>query len=345
MSEILILAVGCIGASLLEPPVADYDNKSKFRLQDRIALKFKKRLEGDLMRRLEHEETDVVEACYIMSCPFLSGIGNIPFVLPGQSNPLQIRPASPEGITRLIYSLGINRRPKLRRDCPPGDNRIWSTSNGRNITEMEMFRRMRIFWTCSVQNAFRSMGDRSSPVMADDEYDWDLPRFVPRQDGSYDSLIFCERESDAGSFTRINYGERKKDIVCLQANHFEDLDIIQVQVMLRLAFVVRTVSMKLVSTKSQGRSVLVTDVKRAVSALTSWYKQLPIKVTWEAQIKELQKARDTTNGSVSNSGKVSSSLMRNALKAFFVETLYHANVFNVWTSIDSFGTRVDLDLA
>jgi hypothetical protein len=343
LSELLILAVGCIGASLLELP----DNDFKFRLQDRLALRFQQMLDGDMSRRLELEGTDVVEACYIMSDPFLSVIGNSSSPTPREDF-LRIRPATTEGIIRLVFELGIHRQPTLRHSIPPNDLRIWQ-SNGQYITEREMFRRMRIFWTIFMHHSFRSMREFNAPLIANDAYDWDLPRYTARQDGSYDSVLFCQREQQnspqpgsSSSAGLHGYLEAKnKKVVCLQANHFQDFDIIQIQIMLRLAFVIRTVSLKFVSPRSQSRSILVTDIERAVSALTAWYQQLPSKITWETQSDALLRAVDSGQAVSS----LSAAAKRNALKAFFLETLYHANVLNVWHSVDRFGTRMDLDMA
>lgn len=356
LSELLLLAVGCIGAALLEPPIADFHSKAKFRLQDRLALQFQERLsKDDLLLRLQHEGTDVIEACYIMSDPTLTILGDdwpsrstiewetVSQLDRSQRDPLRLRPASHEGIVRLIFKMGINRRPRLRKDCPPGDNRLYE-SLGAHVTELETLRRLRIFWASFIQDSFRSMGERRNMLIGDDDYDLDLPRFVPRQDGFFTALLFYKSKRNKQDMEDLRQPSEVGTFdspasVHMQPARFARFDAIQFEVMLRLAFIVRTVSIKFVSPRSQGRGVLMSDVERAVSALSAWYQQLPNEVTWEVQSEPLLSALQE-----GKSGSSNATAMRNSLKALFVEVLYHTNVLAVWASVDSFGTRADVDI-
>lgn len=170
LSVLLMLAVGCVGAALLEPPIAEKGSKAKFRLQDRMALRFREVMnETDLVVRLKLEGTDVIEACYIMADPSLKILGDddsnntsakaidwdrvvrTPIASSSLLNPLQMSPSSTEAVVRLIFKMSINRRPKRRENCPLDDPRKW-VSGGVFLTEKEVFRRVRVFWSVSVGN-------------------------------------------------------------------------------------------------------------------------------------------------------------------------------------------------
>jgi hypothetical protein len=347
LSELLLLSVGCIGAALLEPPIADFDSKAKFRLQDRLALKFQEAInKHDLLLRLQHEGTDVVEACYIMSDPMLTVLGDdlpsrtsidwdaIRQMDKSQRDPLRLRPASHEGIIRLIMKMGLNQNPKPRKDVPPGDDRLWDC-DGIYINEREVFRRSRIFWSIFMQDTFRAMGERRNVLIGNDDYDMDLPRFIPDGDGWF-TAHFWHRTTDN---EKQIVDEPHKDIRRLKASKFAKFDAFQFEVMLRLNFIIRTVSVKFVSPRSRSKGVLVSDVERAVSALTAWYQQLPHEVTWECQSEPLLNALYAGRKGSSNA-----TAMRNSLRALFAECLYHANVLAVWGSVDTFGTRSDIDI-
>jgi hypothetical protein len=102
--------------------------------------------------------------------------------------------------------------------------------------------------------------------------------------------------------------------------------------MLRLAFVIRQVINKIISPRSQGKSVLASDAERTVGAMKTWYQQLPVAITWEAMSEVfIQQNTAKSKG--------------DALKSFFLEAVYHSQVYNIWSSIDEYGLRSELDLA
>lgn len=171
VSEILLLAVACIGAGLLEAPIAEAGSSAKFQLQERIAVRFQEHLRHDGWgdgRGIER--MDVIEAVYIMSDPQLAILDeDEPFAgwdAPADykdkfrrspRDPLRLSPTSHEAVVRLMFKLGINRRPKRRKDCPPGDDRVWEALDGSYVTEREVFRRVRIFWSSFCQDTFVSV--------------------------------------------------------------------------------------------------------------------------------------------------------------------------------------------
>ncbi|MCO5553701.1 hypothetical protein L7F22_007227 [Adiantum nelumboides] len=370
ISEILLLAVACIGAGLLEPPIAEVGSSAKFQLQERIALRFQEHLRHDGWGDdYSSERTDVIEAVYIMSDPQLAILDeDEPFAgwdVPADyrdkfkrspRDPLRLSPTSHEAVVRLMFKLGINRRPKRRKDCPPGDDRVWEALDGSYVSEREVFRRVRIFWSAFCQDTFRSFGQRRSPLINDDDYDQDLPRWLPRNDGDFNAYFFADA-------TREKTGQHGDDLAAfstefspftpsrfasadpspaswgIQVPRFSRFDAYQLETMLRMAFIVRAVSIRFVSPRSQGRGVLTSDVERAVFSFKAWRAQLPSEVTWEVQSAPLFVTKRM--GKHASSNMVA---MRNSLKTLFLESLYLGQVLGTWAAVDDFGLRIDVDV-
>lgn len=377
LSVLLILAVGCVGAALLEPPIAEKGSRAKFRLQDRMALRFREVLqEVDLLTRLRYEGTDVIEACYIMSDPSLKILGDddpsnsslhaidwekvmrTPLASQALHDPLRVSPSSAEAVVRLIFKLSINRQPRPRKDCPPGDKRTWISSSGAFIGEREVFRRIRIFWSAFMQDSFRSLGIRTPLQIGDDDYDLDLPRIVPRTDGFFTALIFQKHQPAASAEDKRSpldgyspYNQPRDDsgvgadpepaAFHTQPARFVRFDALHLEVMLRLAFIIRSVSIRFVSQRSQGRGVLYSDIERAVASLQAWWNQLPADVTWGLQSYPLLRAK---NDGTSIDEKKFAIPLRNSIKALFLETLYHANVLAICGAVRDYGIRFEVDL-
>ncbi|MCO5565591.1 hypothetical protein L7F22_019265 [Adiantum nelumboides] len=349
LSLLLILAVGCVGASLLEAPIAAPGSQAKFRLQDRMALRFQELLyEKELVTQLTDEGTDVIEACYIMSDPSLKILGDdpknaqfnwediirAPIASRALLDPLRTSPSSAEAVVRLIFTMGLNRRPKARKDCPADDPRKW-ISGGVFITEYECQRRMRIFWSTFMQDSFRSFAQRKMVKIGDDDYDLDLPRFVPRPDGQYLGTLI----HDENGTKEQPDSNTKPPVMTLAPSRFARFDALHLEVMLRLAFIIRTVTIRFVSPRAQGRGVLISDVEKATSSLQAWWSQRPSDVRWESQSEPL--SRSLHEGKIGSNNALA---LRSSIKTLFLELLYHGNVLGIWSSIKDYNIRFEVDL-
>lgn len=360
LSLLLILAVGCVGASLLESPIAAPGSQAKFRLQDRIALRFQELLyEKELVTQLTEDGTDVIEACYIMSDPSLKILGNdpknaqfnwediirAPIASRALLDPLRTSPSSAEAVVRLVFTMGLNRRPKARKDCPSDDPRKW-ISGGVFITEYECQRRMRIFWSAFMQDSFRSFNQRKMVKIGDDDYDLDLPRFVPRPDGQFLSSMIYEGQSEKANTEQAfkhtyntTNADTKTPFFALAPSRFARFDALHLEVMLRLAFIIRTVTIRFVSPRAQGRGVLISDVERAMASLQAWWSQRPSDVRWESQSEPL--SRSLHEGKIGSNNALA---LRSSIKTLFLELLYHGNVLVIWSSIMDYDIRFEVDL-
>lgn len=358
LSLLLILAVGCVGASLLEAPIAAPGSQAKFRLQDRMALRFQELLyEKDLVTQLTDDGTDVIEACYIMSDPSLKILGDdpknaqfnwediirAPIASRALLDPLRTSPSSAEAVVRLIFTMGLNRRPKARKDCPSDDPRKW-ISGGISITEYECQRRMRIFWSIFMQDSFRSFALRKMVKIGDDDYDLDLPRFVPRPDGQYLGTLIYERNNENATKEQILNRQKtesnmKSPAMTLAPSRFARFDALHLEVMLRLALIIRTVTIRFVSPRAQGRGVLISDVEKATSSLQAWWSQRPSDVRWESQSEPL--TRSLHEGKLGSNNALA---LRSSIKTLFLELLYHGNVLGIWSSIKDYDIRFEVDL-
>lgn len=144
---VLMLAVGCVGAGLLDE---DY-YEDKFKLQQRFALRFKEVVDEET--RQESPSLDVIEAVFIIADLQLDMIDNrdpldaqdLNHPASSLSSLLRLSPASHEAVVRLAIRLGINRRPAPTH----AGSDIWKTVTGQVISESEALRRVRIFWAVS----------------------------------------------------------------------------------------------------------------------------------------------------------------------------------------------------
>ncbi|PWN37873.1 uncharacterized protein FA14DRAFT_187923 [Meira miltonrushii] len=362
LSVLLILAVGCVGASFLEAPIAAPRSQAKFRLQDRIALRFQELLyEKELVTQLTNDGTDVIEACYIMSDPSLKVLGDdpknaqfnweeiirAPIASRALLDPLRTSPSSAEAVVRLVFTMGLNRRPKPRKDCPTDDPRKW-ISGGIFITEYECQRRMRIFWSTFMQDSFRSFSQRKMVKIGDNDYDLDLPRFVPRPDGQYLGTMIYDRTNENATkdqasndpyLKKASDSNAKAPAMTLAPSRFARFDALHLEVMLRLAFIIRTVTIRFVSPRAQGRGVLISDVEKATSSLQAWWSQRPSDVRWELQSEPL--SRSLHEGKIGSNNALA---LRSCIKTLFLELLYHGNVLGIWSSIKDYDIRFEVDL-
>lgn len=196
------------------------------------------------------------------------------------------------------------------------------------------------------------MGMRSSLLIGDDDYDLDLPRIIPRGDGFYTALLFYDSQREHDNDPLPHYSPYNEPLdkdslgpdprpaaIYLQPARFARFDALQLEVMLRLAFIIRTVSIRFVSQRAQGRGVLISDVERATASLNAWSDQLPDDVRWEAQSPPLLNGRKEGDSSTSQSVA-----LRNSIKTLFIETLFCGNVLTVWSSVKDFGVRFEVDL-
>lgn len=154
-STVLMLAVGCVGAGLLDED--HYEDKLK--LQQRFALRFKEVVDEET--RQETPSLDVIEAVFIITDLQLDMINNrdpldaqdLNHPASSLSSLLRLSPASHEAVVRLAIRQGINRRPA---PVHAGSD-IWKTVTGQVISESEALRRVRIFWAVSEDEHSRTL--------------------------------------------------------------------------------------------------------------------------------------------------------------------------------------------
>lgn len=353
LSILLILSVACVGASFLEPPICEPGSSAKFRLQNRLALRFQELYqEKELITHLKDEGSDIVEACYIIADAKLKVLGNeqtgmesdwnsiiqAPADSRSSLDPLRTNPSTSEAVIRMIFSMGMNKKPKRREDCPPDDQRKL-ISGGVFITEIENYRRTRTFWSVFIQDAFTSFRARRNVKIGDDDYDLDLPRFIEMKDGQYTSTPWLEAKIHETLPSDASHA-LKEPHMTLTPVHFGRADALQYEMLLRLAFVIRTVTIRFVSPRAQGRGVLITDVEKATASLDAWWKQRPAEVKWETQAEPL--LRSLNEGL---SGSNNALAIRSSIKMLFLELLYHVNVLGVWSSVEDYDIRFEVDLA
>lgn len=142
VSEGLILALGAVGAGMLEDD-APLGSMGKFTLQQRLATRFLEYLnEYRWIERSDEESIDLLVGSYCMSFLDIEEPEN-----DGQDgdNPFSRRPLSDEFLASLVFKLKLNRAAKLEPRAPV-DGPRWRTGRGeRLLDDWEIVNRKRIF--------------------------------------------------------------------------------------------------------------------------------------------------------------------------------------------------------
>lgn len=144
-------------------------------------------------------------------------------------------------------------------------------------------------------------------MIRESDYDWELPQWMLHPESHYDApvhLVPREALSTMASF---------------DAAHLESF--------LRLAFLVRTISIKFVTPEAQGRGVRPTEVERALYAFEQWRHQLPSIITWESAVQHPPLHDDVCQ--------------RNSIKALFLESLFLRQIAGTWSALHEYGVRAD----
>lgn len=144
-------------------------------------------------------------------------------------------------------------------------------------------------------------------MIRESDYDWELPQWMLHPESHYDApvhLVPPEALSTMASF---------------DAAHLESF--------LRLAFLVRTISIKFVTPEAQGRGVRPTDVERALHAFEQWRHRLPSVITWESAVQHPSSHDDVSQ--------------RNSIKALFLESLFLRQIAGTWSALHEYGVRAD----
>lgn len=214
---VLLLAIACIGAGQLGPPIAPKGHLAKFELRQHLAARYQEWFEETDWSEWykKTDACDIVEAAFIMTelrfgsvqdandtltedqeppsyTPrgggpvwragahrTVNGLPSCPPPLDSNGSKALVRldPCSYEFLIHAALRLGIHRRPRLRANCEQGDPLTHVDINGTPITSRESFRRVRVFWSIFFTDTFTSFARRLSPRIGDDDYDLDLPRW------------------------------------------------------------------------------------------------------------------------------------------------------------------------
>lgn len=284
-ADLVVLATACMGAGLLEPAVMGAEDK--FKLQYAMEKRFRELLLTKAPAESLDEKADVIEATYVMSDLITSQVSR-------PDDPLFLDALSYEVIARLVFEAGMHREPVLvngrLQDCA-----------GRSVSAGQARRMSRIFWSCFIQDTFRAFGRRRNALIRDEDYDTELPVWMLSPENDFDAPAHLAQRSSTAAF-----------------------DSTQLQFMLRLAFVVRTISIKFVTPQAQGRGVAVADVQRATTTFRAWRDELPAEVVWEA---------------VMAAGTIDEVTRRKGIKGLFLECLFLRQVIGTWSALCEYGLR------
>jgi hypothetical protein len=372
--SILIVAVACLGAGQLSAPISESGSLAKFNLRDRLHTRYQEMIDSTdwsyWYRR--KDACDIVEAAYIMSefsvgsldeeqealgvdemlgrstqstcggpiwrisAPrVIDGVRSVP--VPRNTSIFNINPCSHQFAVQLALRLGVNRRCKRRLDCPQGDERTLIDVNQISITPKENFRRIRVFWSLFMMDTFRSFSKRLSPLIGDDDYDQDLPRWTKRPEAK---AVISNSNTDGKGLLKdyslyqpssVEASDPKPGTLTMQPTRFIKFDGLLIENMLRLVFLIRSLSLHFVSIRSQSKGIWTRDIIRAIKALRSWKKQKPQEISWDTHSQDLLHNSLRSKSTFQNH--------RNAKRTLVHEFLYHSLIMGIWASVEDFGIR------
>ena len=151
---------------------------------------------------------------------------------------------------------------------------------------------MRSWWAVFCQDSLRSFGAHRTPLISEDQYDQDLPRWRDRGEGAFSTTFgmpanpdtFFSPQGRGLTSGPGSEGDPYPASAGPQYPHFSRFDAVWLEALFRLTFITRTVGARTVSARAQGRGVLLSDLDHAMSAYGLWMAQLPQEITWEVQM-------------------------------------------------------------
>lgn len=317
--DVLVLATACMGACLLATP-AVISAEEKFKLQSVMEKRFRELL-LDARLASQKESLDdrllMLEATYVMS--------DLLTAHRPPEDPLLLDALSSDAIIKLAREAGLHREPI--RD--PVTNIPHDALTGQPLTEAQVRRMSRVFWSCFLQDTFRSFGRRSSPMIGEDSYDTELPAWMLNPENDFDAPKHIHLQKQQLRRPPQQQGK---------ASSTAAFDSTHLQFMLRLAFIVRTISIKFVTPKAQGRGVAAVDVARAKTSFCAWRNELPFETTWEVVTATLHSRND--NEAVTLEEEEEEEVARRkSIKALFLECLVHRQIIGTWSALCEYGPQ------
>ncbi|UZJ53118.1 hypothetical protein CBS101457_002438 [Exobasidium rhododendri] len=357
--ELLMLAVACLGASLLEPPIAEVGNTAKFKLRSRCVKRY-----GEIIKERDWAEwyklanaADVIEAIYLMSEYSYESVDLLslsPFEKESQESAKKNKerdicnkdPLSLSFLIEMAMRLRINEAPKHRAALVEGDDKPMMDGNGVCISTAEAFRRKRMFWVIFAHDTLHSFGNFVMPKIGNDDYDQDLPTLLAPRPMTEKGLKHARTAGPLGHYSiyqangsqeRILEANPSPANIVTQTKRYAQFDGYILEVSLRLVFFVRSIAVHFISPRAKRSGVRMQDLNRGVREIGIWKEEFPSEMQWETSLKYLIEREKTTSSNIVNLETARS----NALKSLLLEYLHHGMVICMWSSVATHGVDVE----
>ncbi|PWN17873.1 hypothetical protein BCV69DRAFT_315255 [Microstroma glucosiphilum] len=316
ISAELLLALGALGASSLEEEgeALLFGFWNKHTLQRDLVSQFLQRLRvRSWAERDDEEALEVLTACWLLSFRDVQLLGAV-------SDDIVTRPPlSREALSTMLFSLQINRAPRLDERAPAGGGRWRSGRGERLLTDEQASARRRVFWGVFFNDGHRAMSLRQPLSVPDDAHDHDL--FFPELPRP-ESLIFFHEGGATSIPPSPTFGQDRLEF-----------DLLFRRCAGPFALLVRNVCQSFVSVRSQSLGVPASAARKALGAYTAWYAGLPPPLVIHNRFPE--------NWQEGRAARPTGLELTKLLRVLFLMMLYHSQLLGACTAAEDFGVRAD----